>query len=65
MKNNNKKICKDWFIELQNLICKAVLELEKEYGSTAKFKKNKWSKGEYRIIAVSYTHLTLPTNREV
>ena len=45
MKNNNKKICKDWFIELQNLICKAVLELEKEYGSTAKFKKNKWSKG--------------------
>ena len=47
---NNKKICKDWFIELQNLICKAVLELEKEYGSTAKFKKNKWSKGEYRII---------------
>ena len=50
MKNNNKKICKDWFIELQNLICKAVLELEKEYGSTAKFKKNKWSKGEYRII---------------
>ena len=46
----NKKICKDWFIELQNLICKAVLELEKEYGSTAKFKKNKWSKGEYRII---------------
>ena len=50
MKNNNKKICKDWFIELQNLICKAVLDLEKEYGSTAKFKKNKWSKGEYRII---------------
>ena len=50
MKNNNKKICKDWFIELQNLICKAVLELEKEYGSTAKFKKNKWSKGEYRTI---------------
>ena len=50
MKNNNKKICKDWFIELQNLICKAVLELEKEYGSTAKFKRNKWSKGEYRII---------------
>ena len=35
----NKKICKDWFIELQNLICDAVLELEKEYGSTAKFKK--------------------------
>ncbi len=50
MKNNNKKICKNWFIELQNLICKAVLELEKEYGSTAKFKKNKWSKGEYRVI---------------
>ncbi len=47
---NNKKICKDWFIELQNLICDAVLELEKEYGSNAKFKKNKWSKGEYRII---------------
>ena len=50
MKNNNKKICKDWFIELQNLICKAVLELEKEYGSAAKFKKNKWSKGDLRII---------------
>ncbi len=47
---NNKKICKDWFIELQNLICDAVLELEREYGSIAEFKKNKWSKGEYRII---------------
>ena len=50
MNNNNNKIVKDCFIELQNLICKAVLELEKEYGSTAKFKENKWSNGEYRII---------------
>ena len=39
---NKKKITKAWFKELQNLICETVLELEKENGSKAKFKANKW-----------------------
>ena len=47
---NKKKITKAWFKELQNLICDTVHELEKENGSKAKFKANKWKKGEYRII---------------
>ena len=47
---NKKKISKEWFRELQNLICATVLELEKESGSRAKFKSYKWKKGEYRII---------------
>ena len=69
---NKKKITKAWFKGLQNLICETVLELEKKSGSNARFKTNKWKKGEYRIIkgnviekggiaSVSYTHLTLPT----
>ena len=44
---NKKKITKAWFKELQNLICDTVHELEKENGSKAKFKANKWKKGEY------------------
>ena len=47
---DKKKITKAWFKELQNLICDTVHELEKENGSKAKFKANKWKKGEYRII---------------
>jgi len=46
-----KKIVKKWFIELQNIICDSILRLEKEYGSNAKFKKNKWKHGEFRIIS--------------
>ena len=45
-----KKLSKKWFIELQNTICKNVEQLEMEYGSNIKFKKNKWKHGEYRTI---------------
>ena len=45
-----QKIVKKWFIELQNLICDNIEDLEKEYGSKKKFKKNKWKHGEYRTI---------------
>ena len=38
------------FIKLQNKICNSVIELEKDYGSSIKFKKNKWKHGEFRII---------------
>ena len=34
-----QKIVKKWFIELQNLICDSIEDLEKEYGSDKKFKK--------------------------
>ena len=45
-----QKIVKKWFIELQNIICNSVEQLEKEYGSNIKFKKNKWKYGEFRTI---------------
>ena len=45
-----QKLAKEWFIRLQNIICNTVEELEKEYGSNVKFKKNKWRHGEFRII---------------
>ena len=45
-----QKITKKWFIELQGLICKNIEELEREYGSKKKFKKNKWKFGEFRKI---------------
>ena len=46
MKIKKKQIiAKKWFIELQNLICNNVEELEKEYGTNKKFKKNKWKHG--------------------
>ena len=45
-----QKIVKKWFIELQNIICKGIEDLEKEYGSNKKFKINKWKNGEFRII---------------
>ena len=51
MKIKKKRIiAKKWFIELQNLICNNVEELEKEYGTNKKFKKNKWKHGELRTI---------------
>ena len=34
-----QKLAKEWFKELQNLICEEIEKLEKEYGSKAKFKK--------------------------
>ncbi len=45
-----QKLAKKWFIKLQNIICKNVEQLEKEYGSNIKFKKNKWKHGEFRTI---------------
>ena len=45
-----KKITKEWFIELKKLICKNIEDLEKEYGSKIKFKKNKWKYGEFNKI---------------
>ena len=45
-----QKITKAWFIKLQNIICNNIEQLEKNFGSTTKFKKNKWKHGEVRII---------------
>jgi len=45
-----KKLTKEWFAKLQNIICDNVEQLEKEYGSNIKFKKNKWKHGEFRTI---------------
>ena len=45
-----KNLAEKWFIDLQNIICSTVEELEKEYGSKIKFKKNLWKHGEFRII---------------
>ena len=45
-----QKLTKQWFIKLQNIICNNVEQLEKEYGSNIKFKKNKWKHGEFRTI---------------
>ena len=45
-----KKLTKDWFYKLQNIICDNIEKFEKEYGSKIKFKKNKWKHGEFRII---------------
>ncbi len=45
-----QKLTKEWFANLQNMICKNIEGLEKEYGSNSKFIKNKWSHGEFRII---------------
>tara|TARA_Y100000590_G_scaffold400202_1_gene484073 strand:+ start:371 stop:1180 length:810 start_codon:yes stop_codon:yes gene_type:complete len=47
---NKQKLAKEWFIRLQNLICDNIEQLEKEYGSNIKFKKNKWKHGEFRTI---------------
>ena len=38
-----QKLAKKWFIKLQNIICNNIEQLEKEYGSNIKFKKNKWN----------------------
>ena len=48
--NKKKELVKKWFIDLQNIICKNIEQLEKEFGSNIKFKKNRWKHGEYRII---------------
>tara|TARA_Y100000590_G_scaffold1678_1_gene2134 strand:+ start:2364 stop:3173 length:810 start_codon:yes stop_codon:yes gene_type:complete len=45
-----QKLAKEWFIVLQNIICKTIEDIEKDCGSKIKFKKNKWKHGEYRTI---------------
>ena len=45
-----QKLAKEWFIELQSILCDSIERLEKKYGSNKKFKKNKWKYGEYRKI---------------
>ena len=45
-----QKLCKEWFQSLQSTICKTVTNIEKDFGSSCKFKKNKWKSGEFRII---------------
>tara|TARA_B100000029_G_C17583730_1_gene960479 strand:- start:1788 stop:2597 length:810 start_codon:yes stop_codon:yes gene_type:complete len=45
-----QKLAKNWFIKLQKIICDNIEQLEKEYGSNIKFKKNKWRYGEFRTI---------------
>ena len=45
-----QKFAKEWFIKLQNIICHTIEEIEKDYGSNKKFKKNKWKHGEFRTI---------------
>ena len=45
-----QKLARDWFSKLQNIICSNIEQIEKEYGSNVKFKKNKWKHGEFRII---------------
>ena len=45
-----QEIVKKWFINLQNIVCKNIEQLEKDFGSNEKFKINKWKFGEYRVI---------------
>ena len=45
-----QKLSKEWFIQLQDMICNSVIQLEKECGSNAKFKSNKWEQGEFKTI---------------
>jgi len=45
-----QKLAREWFSELQNIICSTIEQLEQDCGSSAKFKKNKWKHGEFRVI---------------
>tara|TARA_Y100000590_G_scaffold449128_1_gene586769 strand:- start:26 stop:835 length:810 start_codon:yes stop_codon:yes gene_type:complete len=45
-----QKLTKKWFFKLQKTICNNIEQLEKEYGSSAKFKTNKWKHGNFKII---------------
>ena len=37
-----KKLTKKWFMNLQNIICSNIEQLELDYGSNIKFKRIKW-----------------------
>ena len=45
-----QKLTREWFSQLQNIICNTIEKIEKDYGSNIKFKKNKWKHGEFRTI---------------
>ena len=45
-----QKLTKKWFLKLQDIISNNIQDLEKDYGSNIKFKKNKWKFGEFRTI---------------
>tara|TARA_Y100000590_G_scaffold11773_1_gene14409 strand:+ start:13832 stop:14641 length:810 start_codon:yes stop_codon:yes gene_type:complete len=45
-----QKLSKEWFKELQDIICDNIERIEKKYGSKKKFKKNNWKFGEFRTI---------------
>ena len=63
-----KKLAKNWFKTLQEVLCR---EIEEKEGKKTKFKITNWNRsksndeggGQYRTV--SYTHLTLPTKRIV
>ena len=48
-----QKLTKEWFVNLQNVICNTVEDLEKEYGSNSKFKKE----GGKFIIPLPVPHI--------
>ena len=54
-----QKIVKKWFVELQNIICKSIEQLEKEYGSKKKFKNNNkfWSSGVSVVLHPKNPHV--------
>ena len=50
--SKKKKLTKEWFIKLQNIICNNIEQLEKEYGSNINIFKKKekinGTHGEFR-----------------
>ena len=49
--NIKQKLSRYWFSVLQDIICFEIEKLEKEFGSNAKFKRNRWKHGEFRTIS--------------
>ena len=61
--NQKKEIASNWFRSLRDQFCKSFEEID-----GGKFERKKWShkgSGGGEISTVSYTHLTLPTKRNV
>ena len=58
---SQKKLASQWFKSLRDDFCKTFEKLDQK-----KFSRKSWNHtGEGGGETVSYTHLTLPTNREV